>query len=103
MKNRLKYRGGEMGNDVLLQQLEQAGFVDVRINQHTFVDHFADLTSLLEWNASSFFGNFLKGFSPSQTPELWSAAERSLERHRTNKGIELERYLLLVTARRAPS
>lgn len=87
--------------DLLLQQLQAAGFVDVRIDEHTFADHFADLASLLEWNASSFFGNFLAGFSPVESPGLWAEAEQTLERHRTSKGIELERYLYLVTARRS--
>lgn len=85
---------------VLEQQLSAAGFRDLRIDEHTFVDRFRDLGALLEWNASSFFGNFLAGFSPQQTPGLWSEAERALEPHRAEEGIELERYLLLVTARR---
>ena len=86
---------------VLVEQLEAAGFTDLHIDEHTFVDHFSDLATLLEWNASSFFGNFLAGFSRAQNPELWAEAEQALEQHRTGEGIQLERYLFLVTAHRA--
>jgi arsenite methyltransferase len=84
--------------DVLHQQLEAAGYVDVAIEEQTFLDHFADLAAVLEWNESSFFGNFLQGSSPSQNPELWAEMERTLERLRQPAGIELERYLFLVRA-----
>lgn len=87
-----------VNQELLNQQLVAAGFNDIRIEAHTFVDHFDDLRALLEWNSSSFFGNFLDGFSSSQTTKFWVAAERTLEEHRTEKGIQLERYLLLVTA-----
>ncbi|KEF42754.1 MAG: hypothetical protein ER33_04245 [Cyanobium sp. CACIAM 14] len=87
----------------LRRQLLAAGFEQPRLDTHTFVDHFSDLGALLEWNASSFFGNFPGGFSPHQTPDLWREAERALDPHRTREGIALERYLLLVTARRAAS
>jgi SAM-dependent methyltransferase len=82
----------------LLNQLSAAGFGDIRLNVKTFVDHFADLAALLEWNSSSFFGNFLADVTPQRTPELWSQAERTLEAYRTSQGIRLERYLYLVTA-----
>ena len=82
--------------DFLHQQLEAAGFIDVAVEEQTFLDHFADLAAVLEWNESSFFGNFLQGSSPSQNPELWAEMERTLERLRQPAGIELERYLFLV-------
>ena len=82
----------------LQRQLTSAGFKAIHLNEHTFVDHFADLAALLEWNSSSFFGNFLADVSPRQTPELWAQAERTLEAHRTGEGIQLARYLYLVTA-----
>lgn len=86
--------------EVLSRQLEESGWSRISIDEQTFVDHFPDLEAIIEWNRSSFFGNFLQGISPVRNPDLWAAIEHSFERFRQPEGIRLERHLLLVKATR---
>jgi arsenite methyltransferase len=86
--------------EALARLLVSAGFVDVDVAEHTFVDTLSGADDLLAWSQSSSFGNFLAGASSEQVERLRAALELELEALRTPRGIRLERYLVFATARR---
>lgn len=80
--------------------LHTAGFVDIAVKQHVFVDFHKDVDSLLEWSRSSSFGNFLSGLGAEGQQQLRAALAERLEEFRTPEGIRLERYLVFANARK---
>jgi arsenite methyltransferase len=80
--------------------LTTAGFEDVRVTPHTFVDEVRDAQDLFAWSKSSSFGNFLSDLEPAQLARVRERLSRKLEALRTPSGILLERYLVFATARR---
>ena len=82
------------------QLLHEAGFIDVAVREHTFVDTLTGVDDLLSWSQSSSFGNFLAGASQPEIERLRSHLAYELEAFRTPRGIRLERYLVSATARR---
>ena len=80
--------------------LKEAGFVDVRVTPHTFVDDLTGVDDLFAWSKSSSFGNFLSDLEPAQLARVRTRLERKLEDLRTPKGIQLERHLVFATARK---
>jgi len=81
--------------------LEGAGFKDVQVTPHTFVDDVADVDDLIEWSTSSSFGNFLSDLKPEQRARVRDRLSKKLEARRAPAGIKLERYLVFATARKA--
>ena len=86
--------------DALARLLADAGFIDVDVREHTFVDTLSGADDLLSWSQSSSFGNFLSGASPEEVERLRAQLSLELEAFRTPQGIRLERYLVFATARR---
>lgn len=86
--------------EVLGQLLHEAGFIDVAVQEHTFVDTLSGVDDLLSWSQSSSFGNFLAGATPVEVQRLRAQLALELETFRTPRGIRLERYLVFATARR---
>jgi arsenite methyltransferase len=86
------------------QQLEEllarAGFTDLHIQQHTFVDTLDGVDDLFAWSQSSSFGNFLSDLEPGEQQRVRTRLSRKLEALRTPSGILLERYLVFATGRR---
>jgi len=86
---------GELG-----ELLRAAGFVDVSIQSHTFVDTLTGVDDLLSWSQSSSFGNFLSDLTTEERDRVRSRLVHKLEERRTASGILLERYLVFAIARR---
>jgi len=84
----------------LSRLLVEAGFVDVRVQPHTFVDTLAGAADLVEWSRSSSFGNFLAQLGDSQLERVRARLDEKLEARRTAAGLTLERYLVFATARK---
>jgi len=80
--------------------LNEAGFRDVRVTPHTFVDQVSGVDDLFAWSKSSSFGNFLSDLEPAQLTRVRERLARKLEALRTPAGIALERYLVFATARK---
>lgn len=80
--------------------LERAGFVDIRLERHTFVDTLEGVDDLIAWSQSSSFGNFLSDLDPGERERVRRTLSRKLEARRTPDGIQLERYLVFASARR---
>jgi ubiquinone/menaquinone biosynthesis C-methylase UbiE len=80
--------------------LEAAGFVDIRLERHTFVDTLDGVDDLIAWSQSSSFGNFLSDLDRGERERVRNSLSRKLEARRTPDGIQLERYLVFASARR---
>ncbi len=84
----------------LASLLEAAGFVDVRVTPHTFVDLLSGVDDLITWSASSSFGNFLADLDAGQRARVRYRLAQKLEPLRSADGIRLERYLVFATAKK---
>ena len=82
------------------QLLRQAGFADVRVQPHTFVDTLTGVDDLIAWSTSSSFGNFLSDLDAGQRARVRARLERKLDALRTAQGIQLERHLVFASAKR---
>jgi arsenite methyltransferase len=80
-----------------------AGFIDYRSDLRSLVDVHSDAASLLRWSEAGAFGNFLDGFSKSESNQVRDFFARLVEAKRTPEGLRLERYLRFAFARKAPS
>jgi arsenite methyltransferase len=81
--------------------LEQAGFVDVTVDAHTFVDDVSDADDLFAWSSSSSFGNFLSDLNTHERGRVRARLASKLEALRTPDGVcRLERYLVFANARK---
>ena len=89
-----------VGREGLAELLVGAGFADVSVEPHTFVDTLTGVDDLIAWSESSSFGNFLADLGADERARLRRRLERELEAHRGPGGIQLERYLVFGTARR---
>jgi ubiquinone/menaquinone biosynthesis C-methylase UbiE len=89
-----------VGEQELGELLARAGFVDVHVEQHTFVDTLDGVDDLFAWSQSSSFGNFLSDLEPGERQRVRTRLSRKLDTLRTPKGILLERYLVFATGRR---
>jgi len=87
--------GGE-----LRQLLSAAGFADVRVEPHTFVDTLSGVDDLIAWSTSSSFGNFLSDLDQAQLARVRARLGRKLDALRTPQGIQLERHLVFASAKR---
>jgi arsenite methyltransferase len=90
-------------NEQLKDLFAAAGFLDYRSDLRSLVDIHADADSLLRWSEASAFGNFLDGFSKSETDQVRASFARLVEVKRTPEGLRLERYLRFAFARKALS
>jgi arsenite methyltransferase len=81
--------------------LKEAGFQDIRVTPHTFVDDVSGADDLFAWSKSSSFGNFLSDLEPAQLTRVRERLSHKLEALRTPSGIQLERHLVFATARKA--
>src|SRR6188768_341031 len=70
--------------------LREAGFQDIRVTPHTFVDQVSGVDDLFAWSKSSSFGNFLSDLEPAQLARVRARLSRKLEALRTPSGIQLE-------------
>jgi ubiquinone/menaquinone biosynthesis C-methylase UbiE len=80
--------------------LKQAGFVDEKLDAHTFVDDVRDVDDLIAWSTSSSFGNFLSDLDEQQRARVRTRLARKLDQRRGPHGIQLERYLVFATAKK---
>lgn len=80
--------------------LKEAGFTQIQVNAHTFVDDVAGVDDLIAWSTSSSFGNFLADLDAAQRQRARARLEHKLEALRTRDGIRLERYLVFATAKK---
>lgn len=85
----------------LARLLQEAGFVDVDVKAHTFVDEITDADDLIAWSTSSSFRNFLANLSAPERARVRERLQHKLEGLRKNGAIQLERYLVFATARKA--
>jgi arsenite methyltransferase len=90
-------------DDELRVLFTAAGFVDYHSDLRSLIDVHSDADSLLRWSEASAFGNFLDGFSKSESDRVRIAFNRLVEAKRTPEGLRLERYLRFAFARKAPS
>ena len=81
--------------------LKEAGFQEIRVTPHTFVDDLTGADDLFAWSKSSSFGNFLSDLEPAQLTRVRERLSHKLEALRTPSGIRLERHLVFATARKA--
>jgi arsenite methyltransferase len=87
-------------NEQLKGLFAATGFIDYRSDLRSLVDVHADVNSLLKWSEASAFGNFLDGFSKSESDQVRAAFARLVEAKRTPEGLRLERYLRFAFARK---
>lgn len=80
--------------------LEGAGFQQVAVTAHTFVDDVGGADDLIRWSTSSSFGNFLKELDGAQRQRVRDRLEAKLQATRGARGSQLERYLVFAIARR---
>ena len=80
--------------------LRAAGFVDVKVTPHTFVDDLNGVDDLFAWSKSSSFGNFLSDLKPAELSRVRDRLAQKLENLRTSRGIQLERHLVFATGRK---
>lgn len=85
----------------LRELLLEAGFQDVSVVIHSFIDYFASTEDVVTFNLASSFGNFLSSLLPEQRALTHSLLETELEGRRTPEGIRLQRNLSFALARRA--
>jgi arsenite methyltransferase len=90
-------------NEQLKELFAAAGFIDYRSDLRSLVDIHADANALLKWSEASAFGNFLDGFSKSESDQVRAAFARLVEAKRTPEGLRLNRYLRFAFARKALS
>ena len=88
-------------NEQLKELFAAAGFIDYRSDLRSLVDIHADADSLLKWSEASAFGNFLDGFSKSESDQVRASFARLVEAKRIPEGLRLERYLRFAFARKA--
>jgi arsenite methyltransferase len=85
----------------LLWLLRDAGFVDVQVTAHTFVDDVAGADDLFAWSSNGSFGNVLADLGQHERFRVRERLTRKLEALRApDHRIRLERYLVFATARR---
>jgi arsenite methyltransferase len=89
-----------VGGQELAELVAAAGFVDVDVQSHTFVDTLEGVDELMAWSKSSSFGNFLADLDAGELQRVRARLSQKLESARTPEGIQLERYLVFATARR---
>jgi SAM-dependent methyltransferase len=87
-------------NEQLKELFAAAGFIDYRSDLRSLVDIHADANSLLKWSEASAFGNFLDGFSKSESDQVRATFARLVEAKRTPEGLRLNRYLRFAFARK---
>ncbi|MEY4578225.1 MAG: hypothetical protein RL701_2928 [Pseudomonadota bacterium] len=81
--------------------LVEAGFSDVTVTSHTFVDDVAGADDLFAWSSSSSFGNFLSDLNSDERFRVRERLERKLEQLRArDRSLRLERYLVFANARK---
>ena len=80
--------------------LKEAGFVDEKLDAHTFVDDVRDVDDLIAWSTSSSFGNFLSDLDEQQRARVRTRLAHKLDQRRGPHGIQLERYLVFATAQK---
>jgi ubiquinone/menaquinone biosynthesis C-methylase UbiE len=81
--------------------LQRAGFSEVVITTHTFVDVVSGADDLFAWSSSSSFGSILSELSSSERCRVRERLAHKLESLRSPSGeLRLERYLVFATARK---
>jgi arsenite methyltransferase len=90
-------------NEQLKELFAAAGFIDYRSDLRSLVDIHPDAEALLKWSEASAFGNFLDGFSKSESDRVRITFGRLVEAKRIPEGLRLERYLRFAFARKALS
>jgi arsenite methyltransferase len=84
--------------DELRLLVSGAGFMDCRCSEHTISDRHSDPESVIEWSASSQFGNFVAGLEENDFARFRQTLVKLLAGRQTDGGIQLERYLVFITA-----
>lgn len=98
--------GGGIHHRVGALQLERlladAGFADVRVEPHAFVDQVRDVDDLISWSRSSSFGNWLSDLDAEARAEVRARLAERLETRRGGKvdTVALERHLVHAHATR---
>lgn len=89
------------GNE-LVRLLADAGFEQLRVTPHTFVDDVEGADDLIAWSTSSSFGNFLSELDAAQRDRVRTRLARKLEarRNASSGAIQLERYLVFATGQK---
>ena len=77
-----------------------AGFIDCHSSEHTITDRHSDPGSVIEWSASSQFGNFVASLEEEEFARFRRTLVKLLDARQTADGIQLERYLVFITALR---
>ena len=88
-------------NEQLKELFAAAGFIDYRSDLRSLVDIHPDADALLKWSEASAFGNFLDGFSETESDQVRATFARLVEAKRIPEGLRLERYLRFAFARKA--
>jgi arsenite methyltransferase len=78
--------------------LAEAGFNVISSEIKTFVDYFDEPHTVIDFSASSSFGNFLSALPEPIKQQANLAIQLILDRYRTPKGIELSRNLIFTLA-----
>jgi len=81
--------------------LQQAGFDDVQVTSHTFVDEVSGADDLFAWSSSSSFGNFLSDLTAPERSRVRERLARTLEAlSGSTQPVRLERYLVFANAKK---
>lgn len=84
--------------DDLRLLVPDAGFVNCHGSEHTISDRHSDPETVIKWSASSQFGNFVAGLEENDFARFRRALVKLLEARQAEGGIQLERYLVFITA-----
>ena len=84
-----------VGAAQLERLLTDAGFADVRVRAHTFVDRVRDVDDLIAWSRSSSFGNWLSDLDAAPRARVREQLAERLEARRGGTAtVALERHLV---------
>ena len=84
--------------DDLRVLVADAGFINCHSSEHTISDRHSDPESVIKWSASSQFGNFVAGLEENDFARFRRALVKLLEARQVEGVIQLDRYLVFITA-----
>jgi arsenite methyltransferase len=73
----------------LARLIGEAGFKNVEVKSHTFVDDIHDVDELIAWSTSSSFGNFLSDLDPAQHKRVRDRLAKKLDALRQGDLVKL--------------
>ncbi|MDB4990602.1 MAG: Ubiquinone/menaquinone biosynthesis C-methyltransferase UbiE [Myxococcaceae bacterium] len=87
-----------VSGDGLTELIRAAGFTNVEVKAHTFVDDVSGVDDLIAWSSSSSFGNFLSDLDSEELTRVRARLNQKLDALRQGSVVKLQRHLVFATA-----